>query len=272
MNRPSAASSPHSSCRCAPRSITARWITTRTVSASSGSTEVVTQGKTEAGVTARGETLVSQPQGSGYTLVANGVPGAYDFPPGAVLDMALMAREGWTTARHQWDVLDVRDAAGQPVDVSEGVSGATAGSFYNSSQGGTYLGKFSLSLANTTQYRTVTVRVQDDTGKVVVSRSIAIEPRSVVSATAMPAAADVVRDPSGACIAVPGMRVGGTHHASGGAVYVACEPLYDAVLGYCYDPPANGGAGQVWSAAELLAKVKTMTSERGVSTDYGLWT
>lgn len=257
----------------APRSITARWITTRTVSASSGSTEVVTQGKTEAGVTAR-QSIISQTPGTGYKLAANGVVGPYDFPPGAALEMKLSVPAAQANTAHTWEVFEVRNAAGYQIDLAEGVSSATSGSVTpdQAADAATWFGKFAITMAAASQYRTVTVRIKNAADTIVASQTIAIEPRSVVKSTFMPPPADVVRDPAGVCIAVPGMRNGGTHHASGDVVRVACAPLYDATLGYCYDPPASGGAGQVWSAAELLARVKTMTSERGISTNYSLWT
>jgi hypothetical protein len=86
--------------------------------------------------------------------------------------------------------------------------------------------------------------------------------------------ADFVRDPvsgSGAqtgATATSGLYPGGVHFITGATLYVNALPTNSANYGPVYDPPASGGT--VWNADDLAAGQRTLMSRDGVLRTYFL--
>lgn len=86
--------------------------------------------------------------------------------------------------------------------------------------------------------------------------------------------ADFVRDPvSGAgsqtgATATNGLYPGGVHFITGATLYVNAAPTSSAGFGTVYDPPASGGT--VWNADDLAAGQRTLMSRDGVLRTYFL--
>ena len=86
--------------------------------------------------------------------------------------------------------------------------------------------------------------------------------------------ADFVRDPvsgSGAqtgATATNGLYPGGVHFITGATLYVNAAPTSSAGFGTVYDPPASGGT--VWNADDLAAGQRTLMSRDGVLRTYSL--
>jgi len=258
----------------AARSVTVRWVTVRNVSSSSGSTEAVTQT-----VTSSNFSIVGKGTAGGYYLYANGVEAGGQFEPGANVEFKVGVPAPANNGTYTWEIFSARR-----VDTGASVatntilgSGATSGTVEVTSHTGTGAevacwGKFTVTLAALTEKVQFSVRVKNGADTIVaIADKILVFPTPDVSVVYPPAPADVLRSTDGV-YASPGMRLGGVRHDTGVSVYVACLPLYDTTYGWCYDQPAYGGVGQVWTAEELTAGSKTMTSERGVSTAYALWT
>ncbi len=247
-----------------PRSITVRWITVRNVSASSGSTEVVSESTT--GYSAS----ISKGGAGGYYIAVNGDTKTIGYAPGAVLEMKLGSQ---VVGTFTWEVVDVRDSgSGALVALSDGVVGATSGSVvveeHVSSPFVDRWGKWTLMLAGPATGKVVRVRAKNAVDAIVAERTIEIEPS--VSARQPPVAPCImVRDSSG--VGAAPSRVPGGQTAAGATVYVVAQPLYDDIFGFCCDPPRQTYPPQQWSAGELAAKQKTMLSERGASTTYKTW-
>lgn len=90
----------------------------------------------------------------------------------------------------------------------------------------------------------------------------------------LPPPADFIREPltnggaQTAAASVSGLFPGGVHHSSGVAVYVNATPIPSAGFGPVYDPPASGGA--VWTADDLAAGQKSIMSRDGVLRNYSM--
>ena len=262
-----------------PRSITARWVTVRNVSASSGSTEVVSNTKTDSTTT-----NVSGPGtgAGGYYLHANGRDTSI-VPPGQGINCKFGVPSSAYAGTYVWQLVGLYNGAAEhitdPAALSAIVAGGmTSDSFTVATVGDTpeqqaTFGQFAFPLIGAAPLTQFDLRIRNSGDTVVFERQFLLtradEP-PVSTVYPQPAPADTLRDTSGV-YAVEGMRQGGVREDTGAVVNVTCQPLYDPVFGWCYDPPAYGGAGQKWTAAELAAGTKTMTSERGVSTAYALW-
>ena len=262
-----------------PRSITARWVTVRNVSASSGSTEVVSNTKTDSTTT-----NVSGPGtgAGGYYLHANGRDTSI-VPPGQGINCKFGVPGSAYAGTYVWQLVGIYNGAAEhltdPASLSSVVAGGVpSGQFTASTIGDTpeqqaTFGRFAFPLIGAAPLTQFDLCIRNSGDTVVFERQFLLaradEP-PVSTVYPQPAPADTLRDTSGV-YAVEGMRQGGVREDTGAVVSVTCQPLYDAVFGWCYDPPAYGGAGQKWTAAELAAGTKTMTSERGVATAYTRW-
>ena len=262
-----------------PRSITARWVTVRNVSASSGSTEVVSNTKTDSTTT-----NVSGPGtgAGGYYLHANGRDTSI-VPQGQGINCKFGVPGSAYAGTYVWQLVGIYNGAAEhltdPASLSAVVAGGvTSDMFTVSTIGDTpeqqaTFGQFAFPLIGTAPLTQFDLRIRNSGDTVVFEKQFLLatsEGPGLAGPYAVPAPADTLRDTSGV-YAVEGMRQGGVREDTGAVVNVTCQPLYDPVFGWCYDPPAYGGAGQKWTAAELAAGTKTMTSERGVSTAYALW-
>ena len=67
---------------------------------------------------------------------------------------------------------------------------------------------------------------------------------------------------------IAGMYAAGVDEA-GKTVYVAVPPTGSAQWGQTYNPPEQWDA--VWSAADIAAKTKTLTSAQGTQVTYRIW-
>lgn len=229
----------------APRSVTIEWATVRNVSASSGSTEVVSKSKTQVGVTEDGQQIVITPKKS-WNLYQDGDKAA----PGVTITMVLQTPGPDHAGTYTWegDADKVSPASGT-FTVSEQGTGANV----------TFKGSFTTTLAgNALGY--VGFKAKDDAGTVRATGSVYL-----FEDLSLPPA-DMERLPNGEVRAIAGSGLGG-YTSSGNAqlVYVVLQPLYQDGLGWVYDPPISGN--HPWSEQELLTG-KTLVSRRGANTVY----
>ncbi len=251
----------------AARSITVRWVTVRNVSASSGSTEVVSESATSfsGSVTSAGA--------GGYYLAANGDTKSMWYAPGTALEIKLGVPGNPHLGTYTWEVVDVRGFDGAAATLADGVAGATSGSVLveehtGGGAGASHWGKWTLTLASPTTGKVVRLRAKNAADTIVAERLIEIEPSAAARAP-QPVPATAVRTGTG--VAAIAARVAGGVNAAGDAVYVIAEPLYDDTYGFCYDAPRAVNPPPLWSAAELAAKQKALLSERGATTTYKIW-
>ena len=64
------------------------------------------------------------------------------------------------------------------------------------------------------------------------------------------------------------MYVGGVDEA-GNNVFVAVPPTGSTTWGSTYNPPAS--SMELWSAADIAAKTKTLVSDAGTPIAYRIW-
>ena len=252
----------------AARSIAVRWITVRNVSASSGSTEVVSESTT--GYSGS----VADAGAGGYYLAANGDTKSMWYAPGAALEIKLGVPGNTHLGTYTWEVVDVRELSGlAAAALSDGVSGATSGSVLveehtGAGAGAAHWGKWTLTLASPATGKVVRLRVKNAADAIVAERTIEIEP-SAAAREPLPVPATAVRTGSG--VGAVAARVEGGVTAAGAVVYVVANPVYSDTFGYCYDAPRAMNPPPLWSAAELTARQKALLSERGATTTYRIW-
>ena len=256
-----------------PNSLCARWVTVRNVSESSGSTEVVSTSDSNTATT-----TLSGTGAVGWVLYVNDIRPGYTQldiaePLRFTLRFHVSGQLAPVTGTYRWQLASFYDNTDGNVTGQAGLAtlldgGATGGDFEVPG----LLGYFELQVAaaripTLKQMQVLVKHVATDS---VVASAMLSGLDSYVYRPTPPAPADTVRDSSGVC-AAPGMRSGGAEADTGAPVRIACQPLYDAEYGWCYDPPAYGGSNQLWTAAELAAQKKTMVSDRGVNTEYVIW-
>lgn len=265
----------------APKSVTVKWVTVRSVSSSTGTSELVSSSSSSAEVPAT--VVVNPPEHNGCYLI---VSTSYALP-GAVVDCSLGIASPQTPGTYTWDIVPAAmvDAS---VVVQGGVGSGTfevlptgpqvgSGGPMGAQQVG--LGRFSFTIASTCPDLRFSVRVKNQALTVVAgSGSIEVDAVGDQPAPAWPPApppaAIQLREPittgaqQGAASPVTaGMYPGGVD-LSGNRVYVGVVPSNDATFGPHYDHPAS--TTEVWTAAQLQYG-KALTSQRGLTTTYQVW-
>lgn len=236
----------------APGSLTLRWITTRTVSNSAGSSEVVTQA-------ASGSTKVTTSQ---IPKNLGGVrASAQSVAPGGTVAFS------YGTINDGVYTYDIVDDTGSPSSPPV-TGGSDTGTF--TVTGGT--GSFNVGVdAGTAVRKLFGVRIFNASLVQVAQSSeyvfvLAVNPAPSVPNTLPQSAAQTRAETK------PSMFAAGVNEA-GVTVYVSVAPVAAEAgttwTGTTYDPPANAAA--VWSSADVAAGGKTLTSQRGTPTFYSIW-
>jgi|GEM_PF-790533 len=227
----------------APRSVALEWTTVRNVSVSSGSTEVVSESKTQVGVSEEGKVIVSTAPRAWTLALASGTAA-----PGNTVTMRFETPGAAHVGTYTW--------TGDAAKMSP-ASGTFAVAAHGSEPNTVYYGTFDVTLAAGAQGNASFV-VKDDAASVRATGSVYL-----YADTTLPPA-DFERLPSGEVRAITGAALGG-YTAAGVLVRVVLQPLYQDGVGWVYDPPARSDAQ--WSDFELLAG-KALLSRRGASTEY----
>ena len=253
--------------------VTARWITVRNVTNSSGSSDLVSESSTE--IEYDSVVIIDPPRPPGGG--GGGGGGGGREPPireirldcanpevvfGGSWNFTLYTGSypdgiySWGTVNHpSWPAITLPVSSGT-FTVTNGV-----GTFSVQSPGGPIKTYYCFQA-----FAPGPVRVADSDWVGAVA--------SVSSSTVgqLPPPVDFIREPltnGGAqtdATSVSGLFPGGVHHSSGVAVYVNATPIPSAGFGPVYDPPASGGA--VWTADDLAAGQKSILSSGGVLRNY----
>lgn len=280
----------------AAKSVAVRWITTRTVSASSGTSSIVSTAAKGADVHT---VIVDPPQPSGNTVT----PSSHYTMPGQDISFKVTTVAPQTMGTYHWEI-SARTPSGAEVDASLVLGGATTGTFSvtnnwvfgvagspdpSGSPGtqnypvGIGMGKFVLTIAADCPDLLFRLSVKNQA-----LTTIAVTPSITVDAVGdnpavpwvdPPPPVIVVRDPDiGNATAQPLMEKGGLHWQDRTYVYVrvvriylATGSIYADADGMGYDLPEVLNTLVVWSPSDLAAGFKTITSTAGVPTVYHLW-
>lgn len=259
--------------------VTARWITVRNVSNSSGTSDLVSESSTE--IEYNGAVIVDPPRsGGGGSTGGTGGGGGGSSTSYAWLECSNPKVLSGTAFSFTFDAGPGADGtySWTAITLEGGGLGASSGTFTVS--GGQ--GAFSVPTivdwpVNSTHHVFVENPASTTVAQSVVvynnvSASWPVPTPSVPQTIKAPA--DVVRDPlvSGSAVtgavAVSGVYPGGIRDDNGATVYVNVVPSSLAGFGNVYDPPASGGA--VWSAGDLTAGQKSLMSRDGVLKTYFL--
>ena len=232
----------------APRSVTIEWATVRNVSASSGSTEVVSESTTQVGVNPQGQVIVQTAARAWDLDITGGSVSA-----GSTIQLRFVTPGAPYAGTYTWE--------GEASQVTP-----ASGTFEVTSQGSgpnvVYAGAFETTILPGAYGGSLNFTVRDDANTARVVRGFGW---SATYPVQLPPA-DMERLPNGDVRAIPGSALGGyTGSGSGQLVYVTLQPLYQDGVGWVYDPPSRGTVS--WSEQELLTG-KTLPSRRGGSTVY----
>ncbi len=244
-----------------PRSVSVKWITVRSVTESSGSSEIATVKTT--GVE---NVEVQVPAGEAVGLT----PSSTSVIGGATVTMTfnvLGVPDGTYTYSIEGNVTD-----------QDFLSGSRVGTFPVA--GGK--GSFGIVIAPAASYAQFSVSAyKPNLARAAGSGTIAIAPfpaRLTDIPANMPQPAIRIRTPVNAnaqpigggntATVIAGMYLGGKRE-SGAGIYVAVFAIHSEQYGWYYDPPAEQSL--VWSQAEIDAQQKTMTSLNGTVTSYKVW-
>lgn len=259
--------------------ITARWITVRNVSNSSGTSDLVSESSTE--IEYNGAVIVDPPSsGGGGSTGGGGGGGGGSSTSYAWLECGNPQVLSGTAFNLTFDAGPGADGtySWTTITLKGGGLGATSGTFtVSGGQGSFSVPTVSGWLVNSTHHVFV-----ENPSSITVGQSVVLYnynagswpvPNPSVPLT-IKAPADVVRDPlvSGSAttgaVAVGGVYPGGIRDDNGATVYVNVIPSSLAGFGNVYDPPASGGA--VWSSGDLTAGQKSLMSRDGVLKTYFL--
>ena len=261
----------------APNSITLRWITTRTVSASSGTSEIVSSSGAEAANTV----AVGVTTNTGGAIYAN-----TDYvSPGGVVGFFARSAPPRVQGIYTWTV-DVPSASDDSV-----VFGASSGTFEMLAQaGGLNTSNFDLTVDAACPNLFFTLKIKDQDGVVFAeTNSVRVGPAIAQVAPAWPTTPPppviTTREPvtpdapvTGPSQALPRMELAGWWSDTGGRVYVKVPrtampgSIYADADGMGYDLPNPDSGGAVrWTPSDLAAGFKTITSVAGIDTKYYLW-
>lgn len=282
----------------APKSVTVRWVTVRNVSASSGSTELVSKsGSASVDDSPKAEVLVGA--ASGYFINTN----TDYYLSGATINLKAKAGKlntPQTAGTYKWRLTDGRALDGSPASVNAITSnGEIEGDimlaipdfippvptinpnpdnqdFWDKS----LVGSASISVSATAPDITFAIELRNQADTVIaLSRRITVDAVGAVAPVIIPPVKppepcvftrEPIRVDDGpmGVSAVGGMKLAGVDDA-GKRVYVTCGPIYNDVYGYHYDGPAS--TANVFSAADIAAGKKTLTSAAGISTEYTIF-
>ena len=260
----------------APKSVSVQWITVRNVSASSGTSEIVSSSGTDVPAVA----VVQPPINSGNVLI----PNTEYTMPGNTLTMSVYVSAPQAPGAYTWEV--VATQAG--VDASVILQGGTTSGTFNVAAPNLQIGDmsrytgrggFALQIAANCPdlYFVVLVKNQALTtvasSNTVVVDAVGDQPAAPPQP---PQAAVQTRDPDKprpvspnySATPIEGMGAGGVDD-EGRYVFVALPVKQDPVFGPHYDPPAS--VLTLWTAAEITAGSKQMQSVKGTATVYQIW-
>ena len=278
----------------APKSIAVRWITTRTVSASSGTSSIVSASANGAEVKT---VVVDPPQPSGnffsastyYTMPGNEVsfsgqvaapqtPGTYTWEVVGTPDPSLVVQGGATSGTFEM-------SAPPPGGLSSGGSGGTVSQALRASANGS----FSLTIAATCPDLGFNLRIKNqaltlvaDAGFIYVD-ALGDKPGPAWPTPPPPPVIVVPEDPVVPTAPLPYMAHGGWLAENGVRVYVevprtqlAADSIYADADGMGYDlpgtpPPGNMTDEWLWTASDIAAGRKTLKSVAGIATQYKQW-
>ena len=238
----------------APRSVTVRWATVRNVSASSGSTELVSESSSTG--SSSGSTVTTQQTVAVTEKREWGLKQDNLYSPGLTAHMVFQAPDESYVGAYTWEC--------DPLWVSPS-SGSLTVSAHGTGANTTFKGTFSLTASGNAGY--VSCRVKDDGGTVRAMGTAYFQnsgtPPPPVGPPLPPA--DVQRTDD-QVVAVFGPTGGGyTAGPAARPVYVELTPLYQDGLGWVIDPPRD--ASQTWTEQDLQTG-KTMLSQAGAETRY----
>lgn len=227
----------------APRSVAIEWTTVRNVSASSGSTEVVSDSGTQVGVSDEGKVIVETVARAWSVTVGSGTAA-----PGNTITLRFETPGAAHAGTYTWE--------GDPAKVSP-ASGTFTVAAHGTGSNTVYLGTFDTTISSAAQGY-VTFVVKDD------AQTIRATSTTYLSQDTSLPSAFFDRLPSGEVRAVRTTFPSG-YAVDGLLVRAWVEPMYQDGLGWVYDPPMRGDSS--WSEAEILSG-KTLMSRRGAYTVY----
>lgn len=253
--------------------VTARWITVRNVTNSSGSSDLVSESSTE--IEYQSVVINDPPR----PPVGGGGGGGGSEPPireirldcanpevvfGGSWNFTLYAGSypdgtyTWSSVNHpSWPAITLPVSSGT-FTVTNGV-----GTFSVQSPGGPIKTYYCFQA-----FAPGPVRVADS------DWVGAVASVSSSSVGQLPPPVDFIREPftnGGAqtdATSVSGLYPGGVHYSTGATTYVNAPPTTSADFGPVYDPPASGGA--LWTADDLTAGQKSLMSRDGALKTYFL--
>lgn len=267
------------------KSVTVRWITVRSVSASSGVSEIVSSIKNAIEVPAVVVTPPAQPTGN-YATISPG----YVMPGNPVMcRIAVVAPQ--TPGTYTWELYSP-----DTPDLSVITDGATTGTFavneppQQLGSGGamgataTGVGAFNLPISSTCPDLRFALRIKNQALTwVTASNHVEVDATGDKPPPAWPEQPPppviVVRDPeTDGSVAQPIMEIGGLHWQDLSRIYVrvvrtqlAPGSIYADKDGMGYDLPEVFNTAVIWDASDLAAGFRTLTSVAGVPTVYHLW-
>ncbi len=263
------------------KSVTVRWITVRSVSASSGVSEIVSSIKNAIEVPAVVVTPTAQPTGN-YATISPG----YVMPGNPVMcRVAVVAPQ--TPGMYTWELY----SPDTPDLTAIFAGGATTGTFAVNeppqqlgSGGATGVGAFNLPISSDCpDLRFALIIKNQALTWVTASNHVEVDATGDKPPPAWPEQPPppviVVRDPEAdGSVAKPIMETGGLHWQDRSRVYVrvvrtqlAPGSIYADKDGMGYDLPEVFNTAVIWDASDLAAGFRTVTSVAGVPTVYHLW-
>ena len=263
------------------KSVTVRWITVRSVSASSGVSEIVSSIKNAIEVSAVVVTPTAQPTGN-YATISPG----YVMPGNPVMcRVAVVSPQ--TPGMYTWELY----SPDTPDLTAIFAGGATTGTFAVNeplqqlgSGTATGVGAFNLPIsADCPDLRFALIIKNQALTWVTASNHVEVDATGDKPPPAWPEQPPtpviVVRDPEAdGSVAKPIMEIGGLHWQDRSRIYVrvvrtqlAPGSIYADKDGMGYDLPEVFNTAVIWDASDLAAGFRTVTSVAGVPTVYHLW-
>lgn len=268
----------------APKSITVRWITVRNVSASSGTSEIVSSSGTE--------TVIPQVAVSGGTASGNHIVANTNYaPPSSTVQFRAGSNAPLTHGIYTWEASShsVPDAS-VVFGVASGTVELIAPGVYSTNEA-----TFSLTVDSSCPDLYFTLKLKSPSGDVIAeSQSVKVGPAIAVVEPPWvdpPDVPVVTREPVGTSDAVTGSskllpqmfpagdrftKVGEPQYPHPVRMYVRVDPEvmpsgFLAGIGAYDAPDLNRPLPIVWTDAEFEAKQKQMASKTGVLKTYKIW-
>ena len=257
------------------KSVTVKWITVRNVSASSGSSELVTKAEVGMKYANVGQSVVS----SGFAYWNN----RYDADQISLGDTVTLHVEGARSGDYAWQ-LYASDLSGVPVDASEVLQGGAVSGVIATTPGpaggALYLGAVALEISSdcpTVYIHATLTHVVDGYIAATTIKRMVYAGTPVPSVPQPPQPAIKTREPIktdgqwpfpyAPAQVVMGMYAGG-YDVDGKVVHVRVPPSSSPAWGAYYDPPES--EVEVWTSAQLVHG-KPMTSQNGIPVTYQVW-